>query len=258
MKSENPSIGAFYQCHKRPKSVIATLESFRKFYPDSDVYLVCDGGFDYENLAQHFNCQYEYCSRVGNGQATMFATKQDILNWLGRLLKAAQSIKEDYILILEDDVRVLNKIQELTFDLNGINPHERIGINMTEFLKGRNSTMLPLENYYYGGCGGSLINKKFLLDNFKNLDTVYDLLDGLKEGRWKDIIASDYYLTVLTLYFGGTVGQYKGFCETWHKMYKIKRFLNMVSVVHQDKSLYAVAPDEGDEIYLGKDISFFK
>lgn len=234
----NPEIAAFYQCYKQPKSVIATLESFRKFYPEATIFLISDGGYDYATLARHFNCIYVYNKRIGQDLGIISKKIDGILSWLDRLIDAAGKIKEEYIMILEDDVRVFSKVSEINYDLNGINTEVKIGRELTNFLK-EGGAQIPssCKNYYFGGCGGSIIKKDFLLKNFKNLDNATKELIPFLDEEHKSSYVSDYWLSVLFLYFGGRIGQYKGFCEKWYLTYLLrKRILKNISVLHFDKS----------------------
>lgn len=66
-------------------------------------------------------------------------------------------------------------------------------------------------------------------------------------------LPQDAILTALILYFGGTVGLYRGFTEAGYWKYKLKPYLGSFDIVHNDKSLYNVpmSPEE-DKIFLGK------
>ncbi len=249
--SKIPSLGAFYQCFKRPEAVISALTSFRKYYPDSDVYMVCDGGYNFLPLAQHFKCHYLYTEKIGNGQSTIPNSAEGILTWLKRLRAAAEYIKQDYVLLLEDDFVVLNKVTEsLHFVINGINPAMKLGKKVTYFLKKRNKS-IPFFcfNYYWGGFGGCIFDRKFILENFNNLEKDIDIL--LKHGNWQEY-SSDIWSTLITLYNGGTIGQYKGLCETWHKDYLFRRnTLNDIAVLHQYKEVYNKPLSQEDLEKLG-------
>ena len=251
-----PSVGAFYQCYKRPKSFLAALGSFRNVYPDSDVVLFSDGGFDYSHAARKFNCSYSRKSkRSGDGESTYFEDTSALLSWFDRLYHAALSIRQDYILLLEDDVRVLRRVQGLLFDVNGINENEKLGREMTSFLK-KNGAAIPskCDDYFYGGCGGALIRRSFILEKLapKNIAPQISTLHPFAKEQQAKRRPSDYFLTSLTLLNGGTVGQYGGFCEKWRTSYFLRRYiLRDIEVVHQEKSLYDKDIDSEEASILG-------
>ena len=241
-----PSIGATYQCYKQPKAMLFALSSFRKFYPNSSVNLISDNGYDYSHVAKHFNCTYQHLDKHSGSivSSTIFSDKIQIISWLSRLIETAKNSKEDYLIILEDDVWVLNKVSLVKYDLNGINIYEyKLGKNITSFLKTKNNAIPKnMKKYFYGGCGGAIISKKFILDNFSdisNIEKVITELEYYREKIYTKIYTTDYWLTVLVLYFNGTIGQYPGFCETWHSDYYYRRYISKnIEILHQYKNYY--------------------
>ena len=251
-----PSVCAFYQCYKNPKSVIAVIDSFRSMYPTSKIFLFCNQGLDMSHIATYFNCEYKYITR-GNDSGFYFLNKEDLFLWMQRLIHTAQNSTEDFLIILEDDVRVVDKVRKLKFDLNEIKENHKIGRDATTFLKKRN-TSIPsyVKNMYYGGCGGTLINRNFIVANFSNDEKLKNALDEIilyKYKNWGEGLPADAFLTMLVLYFGGTVGRYPGFTEVHFLKYKLKPFLGKIEIVHNDKSLYnLLLSEEENKIFLGQ------
>jgi hypothetical protein len=246
-----PLIGAFYQCYKQPKAFLDVLGHFRAVYPDATIVAISDGGFDYAEAARHFNCDYHHGEHGVPGAGTIFNDKNALIQWFTRLLETAQRIKEDYILLLEDDVQVLKPVSGLSFDLNGVNKREKLGRKLTDFLKTKNPSIpFGTVNYFYGGCGGTIIKKEFLLQRIRTIENIIRAIDDI--GKYtvephSTRYASDYYLTAIILYYGGSIGNYKGFCERWRTIYPFRRYiLKNIEVVHQDKGLYdkALTVDE--------------
>ena len=52
------NIGAYLQCYKNPYATFKCLESFRTHYPHGTIVLLSDNGYDYTNMARHFDCIY--------------------------------------------------------------------------------------------------------------------------------------------------------------------------------------------------------
>ena len=62
-----------------------------------------------------------------------------------------------------------------------------------------------------------------------------------------------FFLTMLVIYLGGTIGMYPGFTETHKIKYKFRPFLGKIEVTHNDKSLYNVPLSKYEnKIFLGK------
>lgn len=254
-----PSMGAFYQCYKQPKSVIATLASFRKVYPAGSIHLFCDNGLDFSHVASHFACKYEYlANRSGNGDTLYFVRKDQVMSYLKRLLFAAQNSSEDFLIILEDDARVYRKIKKLKFDWNCTKSnHHYSGRELTSLLKTRNNSIPSyINNMYFAGCGGAMINRTFFVDNFSDITRLETALDELAlyiQKQWDGALPQDAILTALILYFGGSVGPYPGFTEIHYWRYKLRLFSRRIDIVHNDKSLYNVPlSEEENKIFLGK------
>ena len=232
-----PTIGAFYSCYKRPKAVESALSSFRSFYPDSIIYMVSDGGDDLSELALKSNAKFIMEQHAGNGASTVFSDSDQLLVWFRRLHQAAGAIQEDYVVILEDDVLTLGKVSEpLKFSINGINPNVKIGRRLTLFLKLR-GTRIPILtfNQSFGGFGGCIFDRRFILDNFKDLENdVKKLYSVMKE----NVYSTDIWSTIVTLYHGGTVGPYKGLCEKIYPDYEERMKKGDISFLHQYKDLY--------------------
>jgi hypothetical protein len=65
-------IGAYYQCYKRDNCVDFVLNNYRKFYNDSTVILVCDGGSDHINVSKKYNCKYFYEQKIDTQKNLLF------------------------------------------------------------------------------------------------------------------------------------------------------------------------------------------
>jgi len=252
-----PSICGFFQCYKQPKSAIAMLASFRKIYPTNSIHMFCDNGFDFSHVAEHFGCKYEYLSnKSGKGDTLYFLSKEQVMSYMKRLVYTAQNSTENFLMILEDDFRIYKKIKKLKFDWNCVKPdHHFTGRKLTSLLRARNSS-IPwyVSNMYFTGCGGAMLNRAFLVDNFsdgKKLENAVDEVSLYIQKQW-GAIPQDAILTALILYFGGTAGMYIGFTEARYWRYRLKPFFGSFDIVHNDKSLYNLPLSEDEnKIFLG-------
>ena len=253
-----PAIGAFYQCYKRPKAFLEVITSFRKIYPKSKIIIVSDNGNDYSKIARKFDLDYSSNSeRSSNGKQLSFNNRDQMIKWLTRLYDSITKISEGYVIILEDDVYVYKPVSDLYFDLNGINPYEQIGGKVTKFLKTRNTTIPEnTKDFYFGGCGGAIIKRDFFVNNFKpdEFEKISKELESYIEGRYSNAYFSDYWLTLFILYYGGSIGQYDGFCEKWYRSFPIRKYiLNDISVLHQEKKYYETELTEEESKIFGND-----
>lgn len=240
-------IGAIYQCYKRMKCAEFVLTNYRLHYPDATVVLISDGGLDFSRVAQAHGCVYLHEDRlsgplsadnerpIGMTGANYFHSPQIIKNYFDRLARCLSHIKQDYFMILEDDVFVLRATatQTLQFDVNGFNPHENLPPKVCAML-GRNH--LP-----YGACGGSILSTKLLSEALsdQNRSKLHDLIDQFcacdpMRTKW----AGDALISFVVYAFGGTIGGYPGFCETWHPDLADRLRKNTIEVLHLYKALY--------------------
>jgi len=255
---KEPSICAFYQCYKRPKCVISVLDSFRKVYPTSTVHLFCDVGDDMSHIARHFNCKYEYLTeKTGSNGTLFFLSKEQVLSYLKKVLFAAQNSTEDFLMLLEDDTKVFGKIKNLKFDWNCIKSnHHYSGGGVTSLLKRRNNSIPRyIDNMYFVGWGGALMNRAFFVEHFSDENKLSNAVDELApyiQKQWDGGLPEDAILTAIVLYFGGTVGWYPGFSEVQYARYKFRPLLGRVDVLHNDKSLYNFPlSEEESKIFYG-------
>jgi hypothetical protein len=234
------SIGAFYQCHKRPLAFEMCLKSFRQSYPTSDLIVFNDGGdVHLEGVARKYDATYFYREKTGNGVALYFNSAESTMEWLRRLQMALDLIKEDYFILLEDDVKVVKKIEsELLFDINGSKYDFFLHESLQKYLGSR-------EKLFYGGGGGSIFKKDFFKKVFQDARLQEHVNFLASSGS---IIASDIVISFLTYCYGGTLGQYAGFTETWHHNYN-ERVRKGVEVIH-DYKLYYDQPTPNYTIYI--------
>jgi hypothetical protein len=205
------SLGAYYQCHKNAASFIRTIKSFKQFYPDSNIVVTNDGGYDYEEFCEDNSIRYSYFDKSDTiKDATIFGSYDACLFFLENLFNSFKYIKETHILLLEDDVRVLKR-HTLPFchSINGCNKNEQLNVVIQRILH-KNGYTGPL---YYGACGGCVIDKRFYESiEFEKIRTlIYEIKD------YPDLFASDILLSFIALYFGGTIkrNHYKSKCF-WH------------------------------------------
>jgi hypothetical protein len=92
-------------------------------------------------------------------------------------------------------------------------------------------------NYFWGGFGGCIIKRQFIVDHMTK-ESIRKMVTDIDKHTKDKNYTSDIWISLFVLYHGGTLGQYSGFCETWWSDYKKRRNTNEIEVLHQYKELY--------------------
>jgi len=230
-------IGAYYQCYMNRNSLNFVLENYRKKYPESNVILVCDGGSDFTEESIKYKCNYIHDSKIETEKNLIFKNIDSAKRFISRISNNIHLITEDFFILLEDDVYVIEKINSpLENDINGCNKNEFFSNEISEVIRNRNSNIRG--KVYYGGFGGCILRTVFFKHILKNLDLVnLDLkiyFERSNPSEW----ASDKIITYLCLINGGSIGHYTGLCETWYPDLGERLELKSVEVLHQYKEYY--------------------
>lgn len=207
------AFGAFLQCYKEPMATYKCLESFRNHYPNSTIILLSDNGYNYEYMAKHFNCIYIHSDENVPLCNKDFSNEKYIEN-VNKIIKrfetAFRLIPEDFVMWLEDDVVINNKITDsFRYDINGFCPNHY----NNSMIDGLNQTydFITRGNLYrWSGHGGSVFNKANLLSYFDNKEIINDTLINWKKYNLTDDICHDFFISLLVNLNGGTIGGYCG------------------------------------------------
>lgn len=231
-------IGAYYQCFKNKQSLNFVLNNFRKIYPESNIVLVNDGGDDFLEESIKYNCNYIFDKKLNTKKNLIFEDLQSIKNFIKRISSNIYLIKEDFFILLEDDVFVIKQIEsELKFDVNGCNKNEFFSKKLSDVIKSKNKNIKD-DNIFYGSFGGCVLRTHFFKDIFKNTEKIDYYIQIFYENSNLSDCASDKILSYLCLINNGTIGHYDGLCETWYPDYKERYDLNNIEVLHQYKIYY--------------------
>lgn len=238
-KATLPTMGAFYQCYKQPKALIGALQHFRNIYPDSTIVLVSNNGDDMRNIAKHFNCNYIHESESTSDYSVYCRDESAVKLYVRRIFEAAKRIKEDYIILLADDVHVLKPISGLKYDLNGGEGQWRIKLKLKLYnFLGIKKTK-PAKYDTLPALGDAFVlRKNFVLEHFGNIETALKEIAPIIKNRYNNGFPSDVCINMLTIYYGGSIGNFFGWYEKTRWFYRIRRFFNTIEVSHQEKDLY--------------------
>ena len=240
------SIGAYYQCYKRRPALRFVLESYRAIYPGSSIVLVADGGLDFTSEATEFNCHYFYEDKLDVAGNLVFNNVESTATYVRRLAKYIHSIDEEFFILLEDDVLVLKEvsIKDLKFDINGCNKNEFLSPGAAMMLRRYNAKLLDWPQVYYGACGGCVLRTSFFKEILEDDDRLmYDIKEYCLVSD-QQLWASDGILSYMCWKHGGSIGEYRGFCETWYPDVAARLESNDVEVLHQYKEFYHDSEDD--------------
>lgn len=239
-------IGAYFPCHKQLTAANEMLYAFRRYYPETDVVMVNDAGDErHEALGQKYGCKYFY-ETTNIGYPGGAPNCKPIIEWVKRALKYIRLIDNQWFLLLEDDVFIMDKVNEATlkYDINGINPKNILPWPCTELVHERGYCK-DKDKLIYGAMGGAI----FSTDFFKRMDidqVVKDLTvfgekcpPQLTGQNW---YYSDVVLSYLTYLYGGTLGMYPGFAELWFNDLSQRLSNGTVATLNQYKFLYDIPP----------------
>ena len=165
-------IDAYYQCYNNPEQTDKVLTRFRKFYPNSKIVLIRDGGSsDFKDIANKHQCIFkpsEYNMGLGN------LNLNSALHFIARLDFAKSYFKSPVFMIQEDDVYLKNKLNgTLKAHFAGPCFGNVIEQKASDLLKQINVKYTP--SYPFGGSGGTIC-KSVTLPTFKTFYNRISLL----------------------------------------------------------------------------------
>jgi len=203
-----------------------SFETFRKFYPDGELYLKVDLGGDesnYKSVAEKYNADYSInpinVGKCGDWDGIYTIGREcwpleNTLVWLEGIYSACKKTKSKYMIVLEEDVFLLKPISVLKQEFgiaivkNRNNFHNRI----TQFIMDVGGNIITNG---YGGCGGAIINTEVFIKGYDSC------IDRLKD-EWNDIRNytnrigwSDMILQVVVMCGGGEVVVNEQLVEPW-------------------------------------------
>ncbi len=227
-----PTLAVHYQCYAQPKAVIHALRYFRKLYPNSYVRMVSNNGIDLSHIATYFGCDYVHSNIATSVQSTYCLDGEMLKVYVGRLYQTALRAKEDYIMILSEDIRFFKPIKKFGYDLNG----------------GRGYWKRPIFrlfnrpfNLMRAGGDGIVFRRQFILDHFSTASEAIDILEPKMRELFKQNptpFPSDGCLNMLVLHYGGTIGPYNGYTDPTRWDYPVFKFFGWLRVLHGYTEMY--------------------
>jgi hypothetical protein len=200
MKSQ---LGFYLWAYNNSESVNYILGKLRNSYPDSDLVLSSDNGSNMSEIANKYNAKKYIHGKKSHGpchkslEAGRYGwTVNEAKLWLDRLYEACQTITNDWVMLMEEDVLVKERFKFPAVDIIMIpNIKNAICTSGVEWVKSRGGKT----NYpWYSAGGGSIINRqKFIeayekhIDSFtENYERIYNdsMSQGIGGWGWNDSI----------------------------------------------------------------------
>lgn len=194
------SIAAFHHVFDNLNATEEAVRSFREHHPDSPYFLLGDNGVDHYEICKKYNCNFFlFKDHLGYPPFNRFG----ILEWLSRVFLACAKSNTSHMILMEDDVHILNKINfSPDWELAGVSStcNEHFHPIILEKVIS-NSKKNPLQ-YWYGGGGGSLLKTKTFLENyFKFINFYYENFEYFY--NYQKILGwTDFTLTLFYFFSG--------------------------------------------------------
>lgn len=236
-------IGAYFQCGGNELNVEEAIKSFRSFYPNEPVVLVNDGSsVDYSKFCCEKNILYRFEQKNQNASTTSIYPNgsESACIFLKRFYDGLQYCYKngaEFVVLLEDDVRVLKKQQARPlFSISGCNKSVKQNKLLLDCLR---KSGVPEEKIpgFYGGCGGCLFETKFWC-GLHYVDLEQAVIRIYQENP-KEIMGYDQLFSYLAILFQGTIGENPEFAECTDNNVVERIGANEVSFLHQYKFHYS-------------------
>jgi len=219
-------VSAYLWGYKDYQAGDKSFETFKKFYPDGELYLKVDLGGDEENykkVAEKHNADYSV-NPINVGKCGDWADiyklgrecwpKENAFVWIKGIYEACKKTSSKYMVILEEDVFLLKELSILNkeFGIAIVKNRNEFPPIISGFIDsvGGNSKTIG-----YGGCGGAIIN-------VSNFIKGYEISNKKLDEDWNDIRRftkligwSDMLLQVISMCGGGSVIVNEQLVEPW-------------------------------------------
>ena len=207
-------ITAHLQVHKNQLAVEEFLRRFRLHFPNVNLYIHGDDGYNYSYLKNKYNFEYTHWNTSISPRGLSGG------NWKGfleRVLITCNKFGGDWMLFLEEDVNTLHSnIIFPNSDFAGIRGHSF----SKEFVSYIKNLYPNLSTIRYNMCGGSICKMELLVKSIESvLNGKFDL-DEISKLDNRIIHYSDVLISAVLLLGGGTYGEWEQLSETASGVFK--------------------------------------
>lgn len=170
------TIGFYFNCYKNKFATENVLALIRQFYPENKIFLMCDAGDDFSDLAAKYNCMYHHSpinilgGRIINDKPHMgFASTECLVQYLKTIKLAIESCETEYLVFMEDDTILENHISCLPTHSGGDTNVNYFYTLLNTEGKGLLQSKYPSTKFnYWNLAGGSVIHCVTMLECINN------------------------------------------------------------------------------------------
>ena len=229
-----PKVAFYFQMANEPKATLEVVKSVREHFPDAPLYVSSDDGWDCASMCEQYLCEFT----LHESSAGMHGSG-GVVEWLSRLRSAAEQSRAEWLVLLEDDVRVDGPITRWpTTDAGGVEDHRWTAPMSAGLLAdiARRSGKAPAYKHY-GLCGGAIVSVDALATvDPKDAEEEVKAMHALDErvGKWNDVT-----LAALLMARGKSVAP-------WADLKQGNHPTHATAMTHNDKRFYGkrMAEDE--------------
>ena len=188
------NISVFVPAYKQIRSLENSVSLLKDVYPDCDIHLSSDNGYDFTDFCKKYAIDYRhYSNRLGypESEDRYGWVKEKSLEFLTRLKVACEYLKNDFVILFEEDVLVTRKIGlNHDFDISGYVIGNKIDKPILKYIEANGGN---IEIDEFGAGGGCIFNRKKYLNSFEKayelLDRDFDSLDSVShQPGWPDFL----------------------------------------------------------------------
>jgi len=210
-----------------------SVETFKKFYPDSDLFLTIDVGGDidgYTKISNKYNgsirtnsikvgrCgifgDYSNSNPSGDENFRTHWPKENAFEWLNGIYDACLRTTSKYMIILEEDVFILKPISILNdeFGASIVTTNNPMPSAILNFIKSFGGNITDNK---YGCCGGCIINVQAFIRGWEFCkDELWEKYDEI--AKFTKLIGwSDCILQIIIQCSGSRIVINKELVEPW-------------------------------------------
>jgi hypothetical protein len=220
-------ISAYLWGYKNYEAGSKSIDTFRKFYPNNDVFIRIDTDGDFENYKKStidYDVDIEYQKNKigypGNFEASGHSVGRDhwpyenLHTFLTSIYDCCKQTNSKYMIILEEDVFLLKAISIIDTEFGiAIAPNKNHFPNrMVQFILSLNGNIL---SNGYGACGGTIINTKQFIRGYElTMNPLKSEFDDIS--KYTHLVGwSDMMIQVIIMCIGGSVVVNNQLVEPW-------------------------------------------
>lgn len=220
-------LSAYLWGYKNYQAGSKSVETFRKFYKNSDVFIRIDTDGDFENYVKstiEYNVDINYqktkIGYPGNFLASGHSVGRDhwpfenLHTWLTSIYDCCKQTTSKYMVILEEDVFLMKPISIIDTEFGIAIVPNRNGFpnRITKFVQEMGGNII---SNGYGGCGGTIINVQDFIKGYDiGIEPLRTQFDNISKST-KLVGWSDLMIQVMVMCSGASVVVNNQLVEPW-------------------------------------------